>query len=86
VGVDVRQRCRGKSGTQELRKERGSWGFSTAERDGLGDRAANPRCYSGIRPVKPGLGLKGRLALSSQLEKGRFILQSAQEILFFGNA
>jgi hypothetical protein len=48
--------------------------------------AANPRCYSDIGTVKLGLGLKGWPALSSQFEKGRLILQSAQEILFFGNA
>jgi hypothetical protein len=48
--------------------------------------AAKPRCFSGIRAVRPGLGLKGWHARSSQLEKGQFILQSAQEILFFGNA
>jgi hypothetical protein len=50
VGEDVRPRCRGKSGTQELlawpvlrirciRKERGRWGFTTEETDGLGDWA-----------------------------------------------
>jgi hypothetical protein len=41
VREDVRPKCRGESGTQELRKERGRWGFTTEETDGLGDWAEN---------------------------------------------
>jgi hypothetical protein len=43
VGVDVRTRFRGKSGTQELRKEIEKWGFTAEETDELGDWSENCR-------------------------------------------